>query len=342
MTKLIWILSGLNTIALLIFVGAFLLGTNGRPVDTMEKGWTFILFGLGVLTILLAVIPMGLSRSTFSLSVSTFFAALPMVVATYVLLANKFPSQRKDKSMAEIYYDNKIQRSIAMAIEQNDTIRLRELIKGQDLNIQGNRVWNWDGLNYLQFAIRLRGNTNFPVNEAANIAAIRLLVSQGSATTPALAEGIKRLPAEMIDVLLDAGADPNTRGFVSTGPLLFEAIGASKEEIDIAFLLIRKGADVNLRNENDQTLLMFAALNAGTSPRWNDTWKLVHHVLEDCNGDYTHTQWDGNNLGRIIRNIRTEAERDSINMSPDFAAVVKWLNIHHVDTTPLEVSQLPD
>jgi len=336
MTKIIWILSGLNIVALLVCAGAFLMSTEGRHVDSMEKGWTFILFGLGVLTILLAIVPMRLSQSTFSLSVSAFFAALPMVVAICVLVANKLPSLKKEKTMAEIYYNDKIQRSIATAIEQNDTVGLRELIKGQDLNIQGNRVWDWDGLNYLQFAIRLRGNTNVPVNDEANFAAIRLLVAQGAATTPALPEAIKRLPPEMIAVLLEAGADPNTRGFVSPGPLLFEAIGPSKQEIDIAFLLIRKGADVNIKNDADQTLLMFTSLNAGTSPRWNDTWRLARYLLEESHADYAHAQWDGNNLGRIIRNIRTEAERDTIAMSPDFLAVVEWLTMHQVDTTPIK------
>ncbi|MBL0741003.1 hypothetical protein [Chryseolinea lacunae] len=334
-TKLVWILAGLNTLALLIFTISFLGSTSGRNVDSMEKGWMTILIVLGVVVILLGVLPIRFSQSTFSVSVSVFFSALPLVVGVWVLLANKLPSLKKEKTMAELYYDDKTQQSIAAAIEQNDTVRLRELIKGQDLNIQGNRVWDWDGLNYLQFAIRLRGNTNFPVNEAANLAAIRILIEAGSATTPALSEGMKRLPPEAVLQLLKAGADPNTRGFVNPGPLVFETVGASKEEIDMTFLLVRNGADVNRKNDSDQTLLMVAALNAGTSARWNDTWRLVRYLLEEAHADYTHTLADGRNFGSIIRTIRTNAATENVTMSPDFDAVVQWLDKHQVDTTPL-------
>lgn len=297
-----------------------------------------ILIGLGVVVILLGVLPMRFSQSAFSLSVSLFFSALPLVVGVWVLLANKLPSVKKEKTMAELYYDDPTQRSIAAAIEQNDTVRLREVIKGQDLNIQGNRVWDWDGLNYLQFAIRLRGNSNFPVNDEANLAAIRILIEAGSATTPALSEGIKRLPPEAVAQLLRAGADPNTRGFVNPAPLMFETLGASKAEIDMTFMLIQNGADVNKKNDSDQTLLMVAALNAGTSPRWNDSWRLVRFLLEEAHADYTHTLWDGSNLASIIRTIRANAATENVTMSPDFAAVVQWLDQHQVDTTPLKAS----
>lgn len=47
--KIIWTLIGINTLALLIFFVAFLISTDGRSVDAIEKGWMTILFIAGVL-----------------------------------------------------------------------------------------------------------------------------------------------------------------------------------------------------------------------------------------------------------------------------------------------------
>lgn len=240
--------------------------------------------------------------------------------------------------MAELYYKDKTQRSIATAIEQNDTTLLRELIKGQDLNIQGNKVWDWPGLNYLQFAVRLRSNPgNFPFNDTANTAAIRLLIENGSATTPVLAEAIKYLSPETITLLLDAGADPNTQGYASADPLLFEAIGTKKEDNNMAILLLQKGADKNAksRNYNQMTPVMFAANNARTSAYWNDVWRLVRYLLEETHCDYAYITKDGLSLGGIIRTIRENALAEQITMTPDFLTVVDWLKQHHIDTEPV-------
>jgi hypothetical protein len=333
--KIIWILIGINAIALLIFIGFFLTSTQGRNVDTMEKGWMMILFGLGLGVVLLAAIPLRISQSAFSVSVSAFFAALPLVVALSVLISKNLPSFRKKHSMAKMYFKDKKQQSIASAIEQNDTLLLSDLIKGQDLNIKGSKVWDQEGLNYLQFTILLRSKADIlPVNMAANTAAIRLLVEQGSATTPALCNAIRYLPPETISLLLEAGADPNIHGDVTGDPLLFDAIGPGKQENDIAILLMRKGANVNSKNSYGMTPVMFAANNAQISANWNDVWRLVRYLLEEANCDYAFTKPDGNNLQKIIRKIREDAYSNGKTMPSDFIKVIEWLKEHDVDTEP--------
>jgi hypothetical protein len=335
MIKIIWVLIALNTLGLLIFIAAYFVLNNGKNVDSMEKGWTFILAGMGLLLILLAALPLRFSQSTFSMIFSGFFAALPLAVGLCIVISNQLSSLKKKPTLASTYYKSKPQLAIANAIEQNDTLLLTELIKGQDLNIEGNRVNDFDGLNYLQFAIRVRSNPiSFPYNETANTAAIRLLIQHGSATTPALAEATQYLPLKTLSLLLEAGADPNCRGFVSPDPLLFELIRNEKKQIDKAILLLQKGADVNAKNEDYLTPVMYAAHNARLG--WKNTWRLVIYMLDKANADYTHTTKDGNNLANIIRQTRMDAEAKKVTMPGDFYKVVEWLKQHQVDTEPLE------
>ncbi len=294
MTKIIWTLIGLNTAALMAAFMYFLNDSQGRNVDAVESGWTVLIFSLSVGIILLAALPLYFGKSPISMYFAGFFAALPMVIGLGILISNKLQSFKKQETMAELYYKDKTQQAIATAIEKGDTTELQKLIMGQDLNIQGNRVWDWDGLNYLQFAIRLRSNFDSSFNEQSNAAIIKTLIKNGSATTPALPEGIKNLPIELVKVLLEAGADPNTYGFVNADPLLFSAIGQTKEENDIAILLIKKGANVNSKNRSELTPLMYAANNAGTGESWKDTWRVVHYMLIEAHSalHLYHIGWE--------------------------------------------------
>jgi len=334
--KIIWILIALNTAALVILTIMFLFCMEGRMVDTIEKGWMFIFFVLGIIIILLAAIPLHVSQSTYSIISSGFFAAVPLVVVSVIFISKRQPSFKKQKTMAEFYYRNKTHRCIAAAIEQGDTSLLRDLIKGQDLNIQGNRVWDWDGLNYLQFAVRLRSTaSDFRITEEVNTAIIRMLVENGSSTTPALSEAISKLPIETIAMLLDAGADANVRSNFYTRPILFDAIGATESEIEIAMLLIKHGADVNATNDDGITFVMFIASNAQTSSQWNAVWKFVNYLLQETKCDYRVTS-NGNSLQLIMRMIRKNAKDQQIVMETEFTKAVEWLKQHGIDTEPTE------
>lgn len=336
--KIIWILIGINLTALFAFAVYILLNFQGRNVDQIEKGWMFILICLGLFIILLAAIPLRMSKSNFSIIFSAFFAALPLVIALGVLLSNKLqlPSLKKKKTMAQVYFKDKNQLQIATAIEQGDTLLLRDLIKGQDLNIQGIRVNDWDGLDYLQFTIKLRSTKDLqPVNIAANTAAIHLLIEQGSSTTPSLQDAIRYLPIDMVAELLEAGADPNIHSNVTGDPLLFDALGSTKNENDIAILLVSKGANINALNGYGMTPVMFAANNAGISSKWNDVWRLVRYLLVKEKCDYTFTNKDGTSLQTIIRKIRVDAKEIDQTMPSDFIAVVAWLKQNNVDTDPI-------
>jgi len=334
--KIIWILIALNTAALVILTIMFLFCMEGRRVDTIEKGWMFIFFVLGIIIILLAAIPLHVSQSTYSIISSGFFAAVPLVVVSVIFISKRQPSFKKQKTMAEFYYRNKTHRGIAAAIEQGDTSLLRDLIKGQDLNIQGNRVWDWDGLNYLQFAVRLRSTaSDFRITEEVNTAIIRMLVENGSSTTPTLSEAISKLPIETIAMLLDAGADANVRSNFYTRPILFDAIGATESEIEIAMLLIKHGADVNATNDDGITFVMFIASNAQTSSQWNAVWKFVNYLLQETKCDYRVTS-NGNSLQLIMRMIRKNAKDQQIVMETEFTKAVEWLKQHGIDTEPTE------
>lgn len=335
MIKVIWLLIGINTIAWMYFIGAYFVINSGKSVDRMESSWTMVLAGLGLFIILLAAVPLRLSQSTASLVFSGLFAALPLAIGLGIFISKQWPSFKGKSTFAKTYYKDKQQVAIATAIEKNDTVLLKELVKGKDLNVQGIKVWGWPGLNYLQFAVRIRSNpVSFPFDEAANNAAIRILLQNGCAATPALAEATKYLSPKMVAELIAAGADPNTVGFGSPEPLLFGTIGSSKQENDMAILLVKSGADVNVKNEYGITPIMSAALSAGTSPQWNDTWRLVYYLLQDAQADYAYTLPDGRSFTGIIRNIRAEAATNQMTMSPAFNKVVAWLDQRKVGTSP--------
>lgn len=335
MIKLIWLLIGINTTAWLYFIGAYLVMNSGKHVDSVEKSWTMFLAILGLLIILLAAVPLGISQSTGSLIFSGLFAALPLTIGLCVFIAKQWPTSKGKSSFARTYYKDKDQLAIATAIETNDTVLLKELVKGKDLNIQGIRVWDWPGLNYLQFAIRLRSNpVNFPFDEAANNVAIHILLQNGCAATPALAEATKYLAPHMVAELMAAGADPNTAGFGKSDPLLFGTIGTSKQENDMAILLVKGGAHVNVKNDYGVTPIMAAALSAGTSIVWKDVWRLVYYFLEEGKADYAYTAPDGRSFPGIIKNIRVEAAAKQITMPPAFDKVVAWLKERQVETAP--------
>ncbi|MBK8392985.1 MAG: hypothetical protein IPL23_28575 [Saprospiraceae bacterium] len=327
--KILWALIGLNTLALVVFLFTYLFLTSDKSVDTLERSWMVVLAGTGLVLILLAAVPLWYSKSTLSLVFSGIFAALPLVIFLGTLIYRKFPIVKAEKTYAETYYADKNQRAIASAIEKNDLPLLQKLIVGQDLNIQGTKVWDWPGLNYLQFAVRLRSNTlSFPIDEESNDAIIRLLIAHGSSTTPALSEAVKYVSPELISEMIDAGADPNTNGFVSSDPLLFELISSTKKEIDMAILLIKKGAKVDVKNRQDLTPVMYGAYNADTKAQWKEAWRLVKFLLMDAGADYTYTNRDGLNLATIIKQIATDAETQKVTMPADFLDVVDWLKEH--------------
>ncbi|SKB48077.1 hypothetical protein [Dyadobacter psychrophilus] len=326
--KILWTIIGLNVTAFVIVFIYFLLSTDGRNVDTMEKGWMAVLAIVGIVIILLAAIPLRVSQSQFSIIFSAFFAALPLVLALSFWISNHMPSFGKKETLAEVYYKDKIQRRIASAIETCDTVMLPIYIKGQNMNIQGNRVWDADGINYLQFAIRLRSHRNPVFTESANLAIIKMLIDAGSPTTRALAEGILDLPVETIEAILNAGADPNTYGFVSPDPLLFAAIRSSKRETDIAILLAKRGANVNAKNSENITPLMAAANNAGTSKNWVETWRFVLYLLKEAKADYHYKRFDGASFTSNIAAIKEKAAAENVVMPDDFSGVDEWLKQH--------------
>lgn len=323
--KILWTLIGLNTAALVIVAIAFLLSTNGRNVSTMESGWMVILFVVAIIVILLAAAPLHYGRSTFSLIVAGFFALLPLVVYLSVLVSNHLPKFGQAKTMAEFYYKDPAQQRIADAIEKGDTALVKELIKGQDLNIKGTPEKDGDSLSYLEFAIRLLSRREATFQEDANEAIIRILIAQGSATTPALSQGIRYLSPDIISVMLKAGGDPNTRSLVSGNPLLFDAIGTEKRRNDIAIQLIQAGALVNSKNAEGYTLLMFAANNARTSALWADSWRVIRYLIEEARADYTYKTPENVSFISIVKWIQQMAIEEKVTMPADFDAIVRMV-----------------
>ena len=96
MIKILWVLVGLNVVALIVFIATyFVLSNNAKNADAgLERSWMGFLVGIGVLVILLAAVPLRYGNSTFSLVWSGFFAALPLVIGLIILLIYGLPSSQ--------------------------------------------------------------------------------------------------------------------------------------------------------------------------------------------------------------------------------------------------------
>lgn len=324
--KILWALTTLNTLALLIFIGFYFANASGRNVSYEEKGWTVILSIVALIVIALAALALHFGHSTGMLIFGGFFAALPLAIAVSIVISNKLKTLNTQKTYAQRYYKRGKQRRIAAAIENNDTSLLRQLIKGVDINEPGIRASGEEPLNYLQFAVRLRSNpSNFPFNDVANEAAIRILVKHGAAVQPAFAEATSYLKPDLIALLLDNGANPNCPGFENLNPLLFETLDGNSTQNDIAILLVQYGADVNAIKDARWTPAMYAAERADISKQKNDNWRVVRYLLQKAKADINFASKDGKSLRSIIDSIEQKAALQSIKMPENFYAVVKFL-----------------
>ena len=129
--KVIWALICMNATALVGCIIVFSISAQDRNVDAIEKGWMGVLVLVAIIVILLAAIRLRLSQSSFSVSFAGFFAVLPVVILLCILAFKYFPSFKEEETASSIYYKNKTQRAIAAAIENNDTLLLKQLIKGR-------------------------------------------------------------------------------------------------------------------------------------------------------------------------------------------------------------------
>ena len=86
MVKMIWALIGLNSLALLIFVGAYFIYNSGRQVSYEERAWTTVLSITMLAFLLLAAIPLFFSQGKGSEIFSGIVATLPWLIAVAIAL----------------------------------------------------------------------------------------------------------------------------------------------------------------------------------------------------------------------------------------------------------------
>jgi hypothetical protein len=308
--KIVWIMLGVD--ALVILGMLFMNSKSDAAGQAMGQA---MLGGMGLL-LLLGIAPLLLTKHPTGLWISVSCAALPWLLTGLFYLSRLFDSQpQQPQTRAMTHFTDRKQRAIAQAIEDRDTAQLSSLVKGEDLNRAGS-----GGMNYLQFAARL---VNSGEPEANMVEPIRILITAGADPNQGLPDALTYLSPATLGLFFDGGADANAKDFQQE-PILFRTVRGGRYEN--ARLLLQKGAHVNALNKAGWTFVMQCAQE--------ELWTAVRFLLEEVGADYTHKASNGESLAGIVRKARQKFAKQSVEVSPDFLAVVEWLQLHEVDTAP--------
>ena len=144
-------------------------------------------------------------------------------------------------------------KKIRMAIDQGDSSRLERVLSGTSVN-----AWDEYGVTTLHYAAEA---------EKPNLNVVKMLIAQGAqinvkdknGRTP-LYGAVVKSSLEIVKFLVQSGADVNTKDASGYSPLTWAA-ASSRADYKIIGFLIQAGANVNFRGWRGRTPLHWAAEN---------------------------------------------------------------------------------
>lgn len=292
--KIFW---GVAALEAVFFVVAFVYtAAEGGANPNGGKGIALI-FQIALPFLILAVVSLIYWKTN---SPVLHIVLLIAVIVPIVMLAGQWlrgPLMDRDIAAGGyLYRDPKMKKFVA-AVANLDEQKVRELAQGTDVNQPGE-----NGETPLKFAIEKAGNLDM----------IRLLLSLGAKPDSALPTAYASNKNEIVDLLLDNGANPNYKDEEGT-PAFFYGLSPTEEHLR---LLAQKGTDLNAVDaKGEGVLIHFATFSA---------WQSMLYFLEL--GAKDTPMPSGKTAAKMVAQAIVEDKQNSRDTSPALRQLDSKLN----------------
>ncbi len=239
--KFFWSLAALEAV---FFVVAFVLtAMEGGPNPNGGKGMALV-FQIALPFLILAIVSLIYWKTS---SPALHIVLLIAVIVPVVVLAGQWlrgPLMDRDIAVGGYLYKDPKMKKFVAAVANLDAQKVRELAPGIDVNQPGE-----NGETPLTFAIEKAGNRDM----------ILLLLSLGAKPDRALPKAYASNNTEIVDLLLDQGANPNYKDDEGTPAFFY----GSSPTVEHLHLLAQKGTDFNAVDaKGEGVLIHFATFSA--------------------------------------------------------------------------------
>jgi hypothetical protein len=261
--KIFWVIAALEAA---FFVVAFVMTLNASGHADGGKEMSLI-FQIGLPLLVLAVV----SLIYWKTNSPTLHVILLIAVTVPVGLLGRqwamgFIYDRRAATGSYIFTDRSLQKLLA-AIHNLDEKQVRDLAGRVDINAAGE-----NNFTPLTFAVQNAANAETKAQPmGGQLEIISLLLSLGAKPSPALEFACGMSHSDVLRLLLDAGADPNT--LIGTenmrDPVFFACLG-SPENLR---LLSQKGANLEVPSYDGKTGIWAASMYS----RWDTALFLLDH-----------------------------------------------------------------
>ena len=209
--------------------------------------------------------------------------------------------QIRQNSAGSGYFSGRALKNAAEAVVRGDVAAINALDRSVDINAKGE-----GGKTLIELAVAQTVLDSTPSPSGpSRLDVVRALIARGADPNNGLEEATRFADGAALQILLDAGAKP---GFADDrGPVAFRWLNIMS--IGNFTALLDRGMDVNLKERDDQTLLVASAEN--------DRWNFVL-LLMDRGADALR---DAKRLGELVQSREESTSARPAEMMADIARV---------------------
>jgi hypothetical protein len=272
MLKIITIINWIAIGVLAVLVGAETL-FPAKGGDAAGRGMGMAIYYLAIIA-LIALLILNLLPYNWTKYTAFGLILLPFVFIKLdpVWIAVKQWSSRRPEGFnadGTPWFQDKNKQQIALAIHNGQVDQVKQLLQAP-----GPAALEKEGIDggLLEFAVGEATYTTYKPDE--KVACVRLLFDAGARITPDSQENpILVAPAttgraQLVKLLLEHGADPNTRDIYYQKPALFEAIASYQQPNETVQVLLDAGADPNAIYTEPGSPPFSALQHAAANGRW--------------------------------------------------------------------------
>ena len=303
MNKVFWLIVAVDAALFLVLLIATLL-QSGPSDGGKEMALTF--------GVVLPAVVIGSAVLLYVFSTSTTWRTLALVIVAGpgLLLAGihlrdfYINYQIAQKSAGRGYFSGSAMKDMGQAVVSRDLATLRRLAPKVNLNEIGER-----GMTLVRLAVTTAGTLAPDGKELSpEVSVVRTLISLGAKPDPALEEATKLENPEILKLLLEAGADPNSE--VSGSGVVFAWLRILP--VENLRLLVQHGTGVNSRDQYGSPLL----LRAAEEENWDAVIFLIHQ-----GADVRLADKSGKTLSSLIEDRLSDSARYGSQVDPGLLKV---------------------